>query len=503
MADTLFRSLRTESNSFKVRITWTAVDGPKIIDILANVGNRQVAEGLKLREHKTLGVMAPGAWEIEVSSSSGTIDLMKLIHQTGSDYLQPNVHSFLSFIVEKNVAVVENGISKNVKELSRLSCIVLAEGAVSGDVSGQKPWELMFNEVLMALEKKHPTVPYRRSKITLLLKDNLAGTQFSTFIGIVSSEMERVPKTMATLKMAQRLHKLKPVTKPHGDIFRLGSLINSAILHGDKSPTKFLRKSMRRQMNRHESNSLKSPSVRRGLATLEKAGVGDSKMLNSRLTAAEYSDSLRPYSERSSIKSKPSTQETDFASNIEFGATEAVDLQDLASMDFATENKGPELISPMSNSGSFTPPAVPLPTSIPPGTSQISSSTVKSAYNDFPSPSGNDKEERYFKSVYSTNTSQDKGYDSVNNNNNDDGNKFTASVHTPSSVTSAMMGLSQIEGINLLGSKEQTAQVAARMARRAAGGDEDAKWFTALLDTLERLEKENQKLYMNIRVIYP
>ncbi|KAJ4706370.1 Kinesin-like protein [Melia azedarach] len=160
------------------------------------------------------GLSLPDATMCSVKSTADVLDLMKLgevnrvVSSTAINNRSSRSHSVLTVHVH----------GKDVSGSILRSCLHLVDLAGServdkSEVTGDRLKEAQYinkslsclGDVITALAQKNSHIPYRNSKLTLLLQDSLGGHAKTLMFAHVSPEGDSFGETVSTLKFAQRV----------------------------------------------------------------------------------------------------------------------------------------------------------------------------------------------------------------------------------------------------------------------------------------------------------
>jgi hypothetical protein len=178
---------------------------------------------LTLREDPLKGMIVHGAQEVVATSATEVLDMLRTgnaqrtTEATGANLVSSRSHAVLQLVIESRDRLPG---TKSVR-CSKLSLIDLA-GSERANKTKNKGLQLVessnINRSLLALANcitalsgKTPSqhVPYRDSKLTLLLKDSLGGNCRTIMIANVSPSDLSLEETLVTLKWADRAKEIK------------------------------------------------------------------------------------------------------------------------------------------------------------------------------------------------------------------------------------------------------------------------------------------------------
>ncbi|KAL9255675.1 Kinesin-like protein, partial [Drosera capensis] len=214
------------------------------------------------------GMSLPDAVLLPVKSTADVLNLMKLgeinraVCSTAMNNQSSRSHSVLTVHV--------NGKYTSGSALhSRLHLVDLAgsERVDKSEVSGDRLKEAQhinkslscLGDVFLALSQKCSHVPYRNSKLTLLLQDALGGNAKTLMFAHVSPEGDDFSETVSTLKFAQRVSTVElgaaSLNKQSSEVMELRQQVENlrkALMN---------KESMNLSVNRHPTTPCEKPKI--------------------------------------------------------------------------------------------------------------------------------------------------------------------------------------------------------------------------------------------------
>ncbi|XP_057438063.1 kinesin-like protein KIN-14L isoform X2 [Lotus japonicus] len=202
---------RKDIIAYDIFVQMVEIYNEQVRDLL---GEDKTDNKLEIRSCNDDGMSLPDATLRPVKSTNDVITLMRLgevnraVSSTALNNRSSRSHSVLTVHVH----------GKDTSGSSIRSCLHLVDLAGServdkSEVTGERLKEAQFinkslsclGDVITALAQKNSHIPYRNSKLTLLLQDSLGGHAKTLMFAHVSPEADSFGETMSTLKFAQRV----------------------------------------------------------------------------------------------------------------------------------------------------------------------------------------------------------------------------------------------------------------------------------------------------------
>nr|XP_027188755.1 kinesin-like protein KIN-14L isoform X2 [Cicer arietinum] len=202
---------RKDNIKYDISVQMVEIYNEQVRDLLAE---DKTENKLEIRSCNDDGMSLPDARLRSVKSTTDVMTLMKLgefnraVSSTAINNRSSRSHSVLTVHI--------NG--KDTSGNSIRSCLHLVDLAGServdkSEVTGDRLKEALYinkslsclGDVIMALAQKNSHIPYRNSKLTLLLQDSLGGHAKTLMFAHVSPEADSFGETVSTLKFAQRV----------------------------------------------------------------------------------------------------------------------------------------------------------------------------------------------------------------------------------------------------------------------------------------------------------
>ncbi|KAE8598010.1 hypothetical protein XENTR_v10016675 [Xenopus tropicalis] len=264
----------SDSQSFKVEVSYMEIYNEKVRDLLDPKGNRH---SLKVREHKVLGPYVDGLSQLAVTNFEDIESLMsegnksRTVAATNMNEESSRSHAVFSIIVTQTLYDHQSGNSG--ERVSKVSLVDLAgsERVSKTGAAGERLKEgSNINKSLTTLglvissladqaagKGKNKFVPYRDSVLTWLLKDNLGGNSKTAMIATISPAADNYEETLSTLRYADRAKRI----------------VNHAVVNED--PNARVIRELREEVEKlkeqlSQAESMKAPELKEKLEESEK-----------------------------------------------------------------------------------------------------------------------------------------------------------------------------------------------------------------------------------------
>eukprot|EP00258_Populus_trichocarpa_P042977 XP_024458996.1 kinesin-like protein KIN-14L isoform X2 [Populus trichocarpa] len=223
---------RKDIVNYSIQVQMVEIYNEQVRDLLAE---DSTATKLEIRSCTgENGLSLPDAKMHSVNSTADVLNLMKLgeanrvVSSTALNNRSSRSHSILTVHVH----------GKDVSGSTLHSCLHLVDLAGServdkSEVTGDRLKEAQYinkslsclGDVITALAQKNSHIPYRNSKLTLLLQDSLGGHAKTLMFAHLSPEGDSFGETISTLKFAQRVSTIElgavRANKESGEIMQL------------------------------------------------------------------------------------------------------------------------------------------------------------------------------------------------------------------------------------------------------------------------------------------
>ncbi|XP_057982070.1 kinesin-like protein KIN-14L [Malania oleifera] len=197
--------------NYEIHVQMVEIYNEQVRDLLAEDSS---ATKLEIRSCADNGFNLPDATMRTVKSTTDVLNLMKLgemnrmVSSTAINNRSSRSHSVLTVHVHGKDE--SGGILRSSLHLVDLAG---SERVDKSEVTGDRLKEAQcinkslscLGDVITALAQKSSHIPYRNSKLTLLLQDSLGGNAKTLMFAHVSPEADSFGETVSTLKFAQRV----------------------------------------------------------------------------------------------------------------------------------------------------------------------------------------------------------------------------------------------------------------------------------------------------------
>lgn len=204
-------SERKDNIKYEIYVQMVEIYNEQVRDLLAE---DKTENKLEIRSCNDDGLSLPDARLRSVNSTTDVMTLMKLgevnraVSSTAINNRSSRSHSVLT------VHVSGKDTSGNcIRSCLHLVDLAGSERVDKSEVTGDRLKEALYinkslsclGDVITALAQKNSHIPYRNSKLTLLLQDSLGGHAKTLMFAHVSPEADSFGETVSTLKFAQRV----------------------------------------------------------------------------------------------------------------------------------------------------------------------------------------------------------------------------------------------------------------------------------------------------------
>ncbi|OWM67260.1 hypothetical protein CDL15_Pgr000712 [Punica granatum] len=206
-------SMRKDITDYDIRVQMVEIYNEQVRDLLHNDSSTTKYPFMLICTADG-GLSLPDATMHSVKSTADVVKLMKLgdenrvVSSTALNNRSSRSHSVLTVHVS----------GKDISGSTLRSCLHLVDLAGServdkSEVTGERLKEAQYinkslsclGDVITTLAQKNSHIPYRNSKLTLLLQDSLGGHAKTLMFAHVNPEVDSFGETVSTLKFAQRV----------------------------------------------------------------------------------------------------------------------------------------------------------------------------------------------------------------------------------------------------------------------------------------------------------
>ncbi|XP_029126779.1 kinesin-like protein KIN-14L isoform X2 [Cajanus cajan] len=313
---------RNEIMKYDIYVQMVEIYNEQVRDLL---GEDKTDNKLEIRSCNDDGMSLPDARLRSVKSTTDVMTLMKLgevnraVSSTAMNNRSSRSHSVLTVHVH----------GKDTSGNSIRSCLHLVDLAGServdkSEVTGERLKEAQFinkslsclGDVITALAQKNSHIPYRNSKLTLLLQDSLGGHAKTLMFAHVSPEADSFGETVSTLKFAQRVSTVElgaaRMNKESSEVMQLKEQVENlkiALANKEAQRAMFNRiKEPHTPLEKPTLVSEKTPLRPRRLSIENCSGAKTDKSVNREDRTGAKSPPLLPRSRRLSLEGSKTTK---------------------------------------------------------------------------------------------------------------------------------------------------------------------------------------------------
>ncbi|KAJ2352213.1 hypothetical protein GGH92_001388, partial [Coemansia sp. RSA 2673] len=212
----LFYILDKQSADYKVHVSYVELYNEELVDLLSS-GNSGKGAGIKLLDSgQDKGMFILNLTEVRVLKAKDAMDLLedgtqrRKVAATRCNKESSRSHAIFTISV-KITERDETGDGQVIEKLGKLNLVDLAgsenvgrSGADARETSSINKSLLALGQVIAAVAKRSPHVPYRDSKLTQMLRDSLGGHTRACMIATIDTSQQSFPETVKTLKYASQ-----------------------------------------------------------------------------------------------------------------------------------------------------------------------------------------------------------------------------------------------------------------------------------------------------------
>ncbi|KAL5546337.1 hypothetical protein UlMin_006024 [Ulmus minor] len=208
---------RKDIVSYEIRVQMVEIYNEQVRDLLAedSATTKYPFHKLEIRSCPSdNGLTLPDATMHTVKSTADVLKFIRLgemnrfMSSTAMNNRSSRSHSILTVHVQG-----KDASGANLRSCLHLVDLAGSERVDKSEVTGDRLKEAQYinkslsclGDVITALAQKNSHIPYRNSKLTLLLQDSLGGNAKTLMLAHVSPEEDSFSETISTLKFAQRV----------------------------------------------------------------------------------------------------------------------------------------------------------------------------------------------------------------------------------------------------------------------------------------------------------
>lgn len=200
----------SQSTQFLIKCSYIEIYNESINDLLVN----PPAENLRMREFPNLGMCVIGMTEKFISTPEEVFDCLSLgtanriVCATGQNARSSRSHTVFILVVEQKLLDGSTKVSKlNLVDLAGSEKLSKtgAEGQALKEAQNINLSLTTLGRCINALTAKKPEhIPFRESKLTMILKESLGGNSKTALICTASQKEVHKEESITTLKFAER-----------------------------------------------------------------------------------------------------------------------------------------------------------------------------------------------------------------------------------------------------------------------------------------------------------
>ncbi|MED6182186.1 hypothetical protein PIB30_026174 [Stylosanthes scabra] len=315
---------RKDIMTYNIYVQMVEIYNEQVRDLLAE---DKTENKLEIRSCNDDGLSLPDATLRSVTSTTDVLTLMKLgevnraVSSTALNNRSSRSHSVLTVHVHG-----KDTSGNTIRSCLHLVDLAGSERVDKSEVTGERLKEAQFinkslsclGDVITALAQKNSHIPYRNSKLTLLLQDSLGGHAKTLMFAHVSPEADSFGETTSTLKFAQRVSTVElgaaRMNKESSEIMQLKEQVeNLKLALANKENQKAVFSRTKEPYNPLEKPTMKTPLRSRRLSIENCSTAKGEKSVNPEDKGACKSPSFIPRSRRLSLEGSKSNIKKDGA----------------------------------------------------------------------------------------------------------------------------------------------------------------------------------------------
>lgn len=215
--DQVFDSIdHSQESSFTVHVSFLEIYNEGLFDLL---NESEKLSGDIITKSDGRGIVVKGLTQTEVDSTEKALEALfiglnyRQTRATAKNYSSSRSHCVFTIYVKRQSRIESSGHV----QISKLNLVDLAGSeqtkgeASKATVEGKNINKSLtfLEQVILALSKNQPTIPWRQSKLTHYLSDSIGGNSRTRLIANLWAIDDHLEETKSTLKFAEKMRKVK------------------------------------------------------------------------------------------------------------------------------------------------------------------------------------------------------------------------------------------------------------------------------------------------------